>query len=77
MESGKIALIVVLVIVAIVMVIVAGYGMMYLNAQQHRSYCDNWYNNLEQQKIQLESQLFADPTQLNQEVSDYNKECAY
>ena len=59
------------------MVFVAIYGVMYLNAQQHRSYCENWSNNIEQQRTQLDSQLFSDYSQFNQQVLEYNKECAY
>lgn len=76
-NTSKIALIVVIVIVAVVMMFVVGYSMMFMNAQEHRSYCENWFNNLEQQRVQLENQLFSDPTQYNAEISDYNKECYY
>lgn len=50
--------------------------------QAENTYCTNWFNNLEDRRIQMESAGFwesmnYDYDQYNAEVAEYNRECYY
>jgi flagellar basal body-associated protein FliL len=74
MNTGSI---IAIIMISIVVVVVVGVLVYVINVTSHNNYCTNWFNSLEQQRVQLENQLFSDPTQYNTEISDYNKECYY
>ena len=66
-------LIIVVVITVVVILSIIG-GIMYTRASHHQ-YCENWLTHINIEKQNIVNQIFAD--QLNSEILDYNKECAY
>ena len=64
--------------IAVILVIIGILGTMYwigLDKERHHEYCTNWSNNIDSEKQDIGNQVF--PDRLNQEISDYNKECAF
>lgn len=44
--------------------------------QEHRDYCANWSKQLDRDKEQIQNNN-SDPTVYNQEVNNFNRDCAY
>jgi hypothetical protein len=70
-------------ILAIFVLIIIGAGAFEIRVyqnNQHRSYCTNWSNSIDQRKADLNSTWFPSDsqyTELNTQVDQYNKECAF
>lgn len=71
-----------LVIIAVIVagVVVGAYW--FFGKIQENNYCNNWFSNLEDRRIQMENAGFwesmnYDYDQYNAEVADYNRECYY
>lgn len=69
------------IIVGVIILIVVGIlfyaGTTISGNMEHNQKCSAWSQNIEQQRAELESQLFADTSSFNMEVANYNKECAF
>jgi uncharacterized membrane protein affecting hemolysin expression len=66
----------------LVLIIIGGvvFEMRVYQVSAHRSYCDNWSSNLDERKADLNSSLLtlpSDKEQLNTQIDQYNKECAF
>jgi hypothetical protein len=77
----RIGAIIIISAVLIMVVILAVIGYTAMEVHQGNSYCENWFNNLEQRKAEMESsfwkELSFDYDQYNAEVAEYNRECAF
>jgi hypothetical protein len=70
--STKIGIIVGIVVALVIVGIVSG---LVINGMRHHNFCVNWSNNIDKEKQDIGNQIFSD--QLNNEISNYNRECAY
>lgn len=72
--------IIILTPILVLLVVIAAFSYISSIHNNKVQYCENWLSHINDAKVQLQNTLFpsdSDRAELNNQIDQYNKECAY